>query len=63
LQNLFFKKKKIFFLIFRKKTAKGELKAVIKEEVDGPNPLAKASITSDIDDEKEKKKDRELLVK
>jgi hypothetical protein len=36
---------------------------VIKEEGEGQNILAKASITSDVDDEKEKKKDRELLVK
>jgi hypothetical protein len=63
--NLFFYIKT--FLFFRRKTAKGDLKSaketVIKEEGEGQNILAKASITSDVDDEKEKKKDRELLVK
>ncbi len=50
-------------MIFRRKTAKGEVKPAVKEENDGPNPLAKVSVASDVDDEKEKKKDRELLVK
>jgi hypothetical protein len=53
--------------IFRKKTPKTELKSAkdttIKEDGEVPANLAKASVTSDVDDEKEKKKDRELLVK
>jgi hypothetical protein len=58
----FFFEKKIF--IFRKKTSKGEVRsAAIREEIDAPNALAKVSVTSDADDEKEKKKDRELLIK
>lgn len=46
----------------RKKIVKSESKSA-KEEVDAVNPAIKASVNSDIDDEKEKKKDRELLVK
>ena len=53
--------------IFRKKGAKAELKsakeAAIKEEGESPNNLTKVSVTSDVDEEKEKKKDRELLIK
>ena len=50
-------------LIFRRKTAKSDSKPPTKEEVDTPTVLAKVSVTSDVDEEKEKKKDRELLVK
>jgi hypothetical protein len=35
----------------------------IREEGEGSNSLIKGSTTSDLEDEKEKKKDRELLVK
>ena len=53
--------------IFRKKISKTESKPVketaIKEEGDSPNNLTKLSLTSDGEDEKEKKKDRELQVK
>ncbi|CAF3333375.1 unnamed protein product, partial [Rotaria sp. Silwood2] len=51
----------------KKKTTKSDSKSaketMVKEDVDSSNILAKASVTSDGDDEKEKKKDRELLVK
>jgi hypothetical protein len=51
-------------LIFRKKTAKSDSKPPVKDEVDTPpSVLAKVSVTSDADEDKEKKKDRELLVK
>lgn len=43
--------------------SKGELKVSSKDEPDAATVLAKVSVTSDVDDEKEKKKDRELLVK
>lgn len=53
--------------IRRKKTSKTELKSLrdlsIKEEGDGSGSLLKGSTTSDLEDEKEKKKDRELLTK
>ncbi|CAF5140708.1 unnamed protein product, partial [Rotaria magnacalcarata] len=51
----------------KKKAKQNESKptkdSIMREEIDNANNLAKASITSDGDDEKEKKKDRELLVK
>jgi hypothetical protein len=51
-------------LIFRKKTAKSDSKPPGKDDVDTPpSVLAKVSVTSDADEDKEKKKDRELLVK
>jgi hypothetical protein len=50
-------------LIFRKKTAKSDSKPAVKDDVDTPSVLAKVSVTSDVDEDKEKKKDRELLVK
>ncbi|CAF3321831.1 unnamed protein product [Rotaria socialis] len=51
----------------KKKAKQNESKPIkdstTRDEIDIANNLAKASITSDGDDEKEKKKDRELLVK
>jgi hypothetical protein len=51
----------------RRKTMKSEGKSAkettIKEEVECPNNVIKSSTIADTDDEKEKKKDRELLVK
>ncbi|CAF3973374.1 unnamed protein product, partial [Rotaria sp. Silwood1] len=51
----------------KKKTNKSDAKSAkettIKDDSDNANNLAKASVTSDAEDEKEKKKDRELLVK
>lgn len=50
-------------LISRKKLSKSDGKGSSKDEPDASAVLAKVSVTSDVDDEKEKKKDRELLVK
>jgi hypothetical protein len=51
----------------RKKTSKNELKSIrdlsIKEEGEGSGSLIKGSTTIDLEDEKEKKKDRELQAK
>jgi len=52
----------LFSCFCRKKIVKSESKSV-KDELDTVNPVIKTSVNSDIDDEKEKKKDRELLVK
>jgi hypothetical protein len=51
----------------RRKATKGDNKSAketaIKEELEGSSNFTKASVNSDVDDEKERKKDRELLVK
>jgi hypothetical protein len=62
-KSSFFNFRKEKKILFRKRTPKGEPKSATKEENDGAIVLAKLSVTSDVDDEKEKKKDRELLVK